>query len=233
MSNSLKKSKHPKYEIAGLPFATRNALEDYIRSIVERYDDGSLMDTNDQKFLEQLFNRHPDAESKKGSGIVSIEIKTNKSFYAKTRGFWINRVDGSTIDISWTKCIDGTRRSPRSDFEAAARCEIASQRQKFRDAFFVGKPHVTCPLTGETLIREKCHVDHVAPNTFKCLTEQWLVANGLRPEDIMTKDLPNGIDTLFSDRALAENWKQFHEQRATLRVISKRANLGLAKRKNV
>ena len=109
MSTASKKPKEPKYQIGGRPFFTRQELEEFIREIVRRYEDGVPVGPEDQQFLENLFRRHPDVHDKFGDGIASIEVRTNKAMYGKNRGFWIQRVDGSDIDISWKTCIDGSR----------------------------------------------------------------------------------------------------------------------------
>lgn len=197
--------------------------------MVRRYEDGVSVGPEDQQFLESLFRRHPDADLKFGDGVVSIEVRSNKAMYGKSRGFWIQRADGSCIDISWTTCIDGSIRNSRRDFYSAARAEIAQQRQHFRDSYFLGKVQVECPLTGQRITRSKCHVDHVAPKTFQALADQWLAENNLRPEDIKTMARENGIDDAFCDRHLAEKWQHFHRTNAVLRVVSKLGNLSHAK----
>lgn len=229
MNTASKKPKEPKYEIGGRPFFTRQELEEFIREIVRRYEDGVPVGPEDQQFLENLFRRHPDVHDKFGDGIASIEVRTNKAMYGKNRGFWIQRVDGSDIDISWKTCIDGSSRSPRKDFYSAARGEIAEQRQQFRDSYFRGKLQVECPLTGQLITRGRCQVDHVAPKTFQALADQWLAENQLRPEDVKTMARENGIDDMFCDRSLAESWQHFHRMNADLRVVSKIGNLSHAK----
>lgn len=229
MSPVSKQPKAAKYVIAGLSFATRTALEDHIRGIVLRYEDNVPVNAEDQHFLESLFSRHPEVEEKSGDGIVSIEVRTNRAMYGKTRGFWILREDRTHIDISWKTCVDGSSRSPQKDFYCAARCEIAAQRQQFRDSCFAGKTHLQCPLTGQLITRDNCHIDHVAPKTFRALSNQWLAENHLRAEDIKTAARENGIDDMFCDRALAESWQRFHQAHAVLRVVSKVGNLSLAK----
>ena len=58
---------------------------------------------NDYNFLLDLFQNHADWKEKKGVGIDSISVIETKY---KNKCFQINRIDGTSTDISFMNCIN-------------------------------------------------------------------------------------------------------------------------------
>ena len=65
-------SKRESYEIAGEIFSTKLALQEYIKEILYRYQDGQYLSGNDFEFMLQVLKRHPDFEIKNGIGVKAF-----------------------------------------------------------------------------------------------------------------------------------------------------------------
>jgi hypothetical protein len=65
------------------------------------------------------------------------------------------------------------------------------------------------------------HVDHEIP--FKKLFDDFLEEQLLCYEDVEIQDL--GLDSQFADRELAQAWKQYHQDKAKLRLTHSQCNL--------
>lgn len=177
-----------------------------------------------------LIDRHPDAPGKAGVGIKAITVGSNDY---NGRCFWIERVDGSSTDFSFMRCIDGENRW--SDFQKAARSAVLAQIHAFRDkAFASGRAQ--CSITKAVIARESSgdltpHIDHEAPLTFDVLLRAFLADHKI---DWTTVGLTSGDGLTtkdFLDQALAAQWAAYHCSNAKLRLLSRRAHLTLPRAK--
>ncbi|KAJ1413529.1 hypothetical protein SESBI_19605 [Sesbania bispinosa] len=79
-----------------------------IRRIMQQqgYNDGDPLAADDQLFvLENVFEHHPDKESKMGAGIDHVMISRHSSFQ-ESRCFYVVLKDGRREDFSYRKCLD-------------------------------------------------------------------------------------------------------------------------------
>jgi hypothetical protein len=88
---------------------------------------------------------------------------------------------------------------------------------------------MACPITGELVSRETCHIDHAPPWTFDAMVSEFAVGRGLLDEVEPTAD--GRTTTRFRDGALSRAFAEFHRGLASLRVVSRKANLGVLRRK--
>lgn len=133
-------------------FRTKTEADAYVRQVRDQYEVGAqVTDADDQQFLLDLLAMHPESPEKIGPGVDHFEVRDNGS----TVGFWVVRSDGSSIDFSFKKCL----RAPGHEEQVRGAMRAAVRDQKFaaRDAAFAAGD-VRCPVTGELLPPETCHV---------------------------------------------------------------------------
>jgi len=85
-----------------LHFAKKGDAEQYLMSMLNRYDVGDKVSSEDAVVLEAALARHPDAAAKVGSGISGFSVRGGGF---GTKCFWVNRIDGTTEDFGFRKCI--------------------------------------------------------------------------------------------------------------------------------
>ena len=210
-------------------FATKGALQDYIRTLVADHADDQALDADDLRFMLTLLDRHPQAETKIGCGVASIVVRRNP-VYTSTRGFYLFRTDGSGTDFSWTECLNPTPH--RKKVTRAMRVLAEPQTMAYKQRFFDSTPSPTCELTGESITFVGSHVDHVPPLTFEKLIEDFCVENNLDIDTIPIRDdlADNKYVDVLDDDLIAALWEEYHRQRAVLRVVSVLGNLSVSKR---
>ncbi|KAG2396532.1 DNA-directed RNA polymerase V subunit 1 DNA-directed RNA polymerase D subunit 1b [Vigna angularis] len=79
-----------------------------IRRIMQQqgYNDGDPLAAEDQQFiLENVFEHHPDKETKMGAGIDYVMVNRHSSFQ-DSRCFFVVLKDGRREDFSYRKCLD-------------------------------------------------------------------------------------------------------------------------------
>ncbi|RDY14699.1 DNA-directed RNA polymerase V subunit 1, partial [Mucuna pruriens] len=79
-----------------------------IRRIMQQqgYNDGDPLAAEDQLFvLENVFEHHPDKETKMGAGIDYVMVNRHSSFQ-ESRCFYVVLKDGRREDFSYRKCLD-------------------------------------------------------------------------------------------------------------------------------
>lgn len=202
-------------------FATKAALTRRVRTILHGGVVGRTLDDEEHAFMLALLARHPDVEEKIGAGVASFYIGTP---LFRVRGFLLRRVDGTQTDFSFLHCI--TPRTNRADFVAACRRAIADQVVAAREAQFGSDSQLLCPILGIHVTRESSHVDHAPPWTFDVIVDAFVTAEDLDPDRVGVGGFGDGeTERVLTDVALLARWCEFHRARATLRVVSKKANL--------
>jgi hypothetical protein len=211
-----------KFILGGETFATKAEVKRRAQFVLK----AGRIQPDDDRFLRDLFARHPSAAEKHGPGIAEIRVVTVPPW--NTRGFQIVRVDGTSTDVSYLECLRPT--GPDQWFRAACRTAVRDQIEAARRAAFVGVDSIRCPVTGDVVTVFDGHVDHAPPWTFEAIVSDFLVKTGLDPASLSYEDGDNVVAARFVDRYLEEEFAELHRQIAVLRVVSVRANLSVLRR---
>jgi hypothetical protein len=205
--------------VGGFRFATKTEARRYVADMLDSYSDGECVIGEDEQFLRDLLDLHPEAMEKIGCGVSHF---TRDRDLRGGRCFWLWRTDGSKSDFSTRKALE--LKGSRSDLHDALRCEVEGQRNAFLRSQFAGGARVVCAITGEALTEDGAHVDHHAP-TFGEIARAFLAEEGIGPAASLPQMTSESTRRYFIDRDLAERWQRFHEQRAVLRLTTAQANL--------
>lgn len=210
------------YTIAGHTFETQKDLVIYVQAILRRYRAPAQLSADDTAFMGDLLQRHPSAEIKIGCGVQSIWIRRNGAF---GQGFYVDRVDGTSTDFSYKQCIRPFTHASKAKF--AFRRGIDDQVIAVKYTAFATAETIICPETGEPITWETAHVDHEAPWTFAALLAEYCELREIDLNTIELYESKSGIGKLLPP-AIEVDWAYWHDQHATLRVISAEANIRLA-----
>jgi hypothetical protein len=206
--------------IGNTRFARLKDAQDAVKEVLYSVPIGMELAGSQYDFIVDVVACHPEANGKIGPGIASISVRVSPY---NQRGFWITRVDGTEVDISYLKCVNGAP-SQRQAVHAAFRVAVRPQINAFRTAYFSSEPEPRCALTDERLtMGPEAHVDHENP-TFVELADKFIELDG-SVDDIELMPCPDGIGRQLHDPELEARWSNFHERNASLRVVSKTANL--------
>lgn len=219
------------YLIANESFLTKVDITARCRTILAATPDGQPVDETSAPFLFELFQFHDEWQQKAVGGVANISTQITQQ---GTRCFVLVKRDGGSIDISFPHAI---RRipSPRSatlipqplrDFKNAARTAVNAQIYGFRDRALQWQQR--CPVTSEVLSRDNCAVDHVPPKTFDQLLYDFCCAHSLNPLSVVVGS-EGGTVAVIKDADLLAAWQAYHNQNASLRLLSKAGNLQLPK----
>ena len=213
------------YSIAGEEFSNKENVMNRCRAIIAKTADGQPVPDEDLSFLIQLFQHHDEWPKKSGVGIKKVTVQKTKPY--GTRGFLLVRSDNTTEDISFThivnKRLDSARtryRQPQKlkDYKDAARTAVDEDIRAFRDAHLALK--ITCPYSGELIVRENCEVDHEPPLTFAILLRDFTVSEKIDPLKVAVGS-KDGTLAYFESEDLAAKWIDYHTLNARLRLLSK------------
>lgn len=201
----------------------KDALNHY-KTILNSYDFGETLKPNDFYDIMDLLETHPTVIEKIGVGIDKVRV--SKSKY-DTRSFELVRIDGSTEYFSYTKRIN----SPRtcfSRFSEACRQAVQEDLRKVKLSYFdkySEKGKVKCQETGELLEYEELNIDHRQPNTFSVIVDRFVELKNIDLMSIEYLKIDGGPNEL-ADKKLKEDFRQYHKDKANLRIVKKILNLG-------
>jgi hypothetical protein len=220
-------SKNPIW-INGERFNTKTDLRNRIRALRDKYEDNVPLENDDFDFMLDLLRRHEEPDRKIGCGVWFMYVKANPVFKSN-RGFWLVRHDGSETDFSFEICLKHETKMQK--FKSACRTAIADDILKFRNDFFVNNKNPYCELTGQSLEKHNCHVDHKPPMTFDEIVTRFIKAKKVDVDTVKLLTAEDGrIRNELADQVLKESFIVFHRWYANLRVISRWGNLSISKK---
>jgi hypothetical protein len=216
-----------KYEINGIFFTSKKSVIRYVQEILGHYQDGEYISQEDLEFMTSLLSYHPWSYQKIGCGISRMWIEKNEGY--PTRGFWLERSDGSKTDFSFYQCLENA--GLLKDFKKACRKAVAPFVIDFKNKFFKDNSNPICCITNRLINKNTSHVDHISPKTFDKILSNFIelyCIDVLKVKFTEHDDSKIGIE--FLDKDLEKRWIDFHNINAELRVISAEANLRIEKK---
>ncbi len=211
-------------KIGEIEFATKkDALTNY-KAILNAYDFGKELNTNDFNEIMNLLETHPRVKEKIGVGIDKVRIA--KVQY-NTKSFELVRIDGSTELFSYTKRINAPKTN-FTKFREACRQAIQDDLRSVKLDYFEKhskKGQVKCQESKELAKYEELNVDHRQPNTFSVIVDRFIELNRLDIENIEYLHIDGGPNELKDDK-LKQEFRKYHQDKANLRIVKKDLNLG-------
>lgn len=219
------------YQLGTTNVGTKKQCQDFAKAILNRGKVGEVLEGKSLDFMLAFFKTfHHEWKQKQGLGVAEIrrEINPNNSRY---RAFVIERIDGSSTDISYTISNIEKDNAPK-DFRNALRQIIKPQIDNFRNRAFSDADTLICPLTSELVTAATCHIDHMEP-TFEKLVQAYIRCHDLTDlRSLIKPHRDNQTHAELKDPALAEDFYYYHKMNARLRVLSPTGNLSHAKKES-
>lgn len=207
-----------KYLLGGKEFSSKKAVKEFMSPILVPAGVGNRITEPHHGVIADLILMHPRALEKLGPGCSHFEVMRNR--YGKFC-ICVVRVDGTSIDFSYYKCLDGE--TFKSLVIGAARNAVAEDIICYKTEHFSG----VCEVTGELLDFSTAHVDHAPPWPFYKILNKWLGAVGLTYNDIETKDADDGIGRVFASKSVGDSFRAFHKSVMNLRIVGAKENLSM------
>jgi hypothetical protein len=186
--------------------------------------------------LFELLQNHPDYPTKVGCGVDYFFVQRSKWKFNQFN-FMIQRLDGSSTDFSFNKCLNPQGASSKTkNYPLIFRDIIKDQVDSFRSSAFniIGKDDMfTCSQTKLKFKKIYAHIDHVYPLTFDSIYNEFLKIKKLDLEKLeLSGDLGTSEAQKIKSKVIIEDFYNFHKERAVLRVVYSKVNLQAKKTKN-
>lgn len=235
----------------------KDAIAHY-RTILNAYDFGQSLNGSDFDDLIGLLNyayfnelaeienseQNIEEESDNGNSITENEeineddleiedIKVAKVQF-DNKCFEVFYNDKTSHYISYLMIINKRKYSPESLFYTACRNSIHSDIRSVKQEYFDNnsvKGQVKCQETGKLSKWTELVADHRQPNTFSIIVDRFKEVNSIDLEAVeFTSNEQNHI--IFKDENLTQNFKKYHKEKASLRIVRKECNssrIGMAR----
>jgi hypothetical protein len=174
-------------------FKSKTELRKEIQEVKKRWLNDETIEGADFETLSELILLHPSFEEKIGVGIKAFRLKY---FTMGSRCFFIERLDGSEVDFSYTSCIKSDVLNAKTLFDRAARLAIDEQVIEFK----AGR-------TG--------HAHHKEPHTFAVIVQYFIKSREIDIEDVQIND-----DKTFKSTELLEDFRKFHKELVEFELLS-------------
>jgi hypothetical protein len=200
------------------------------KGMLARYRNGESINEQDSRLLQDLLQRHPEARQKVGCGVKRFfRDRTSQG----TSCFWLERLDGSCTDFSYKSCVNAKGNSLKQDFAEACRQAVQPELDKAKEAHFQkhgdAEGKVPCEVTGEMVAIYESHLDHKTPMTFEVIVKSFLVANKITiRSNMLSIPKDSQFVTTFADEDLRQQFAEYHNSIADLRIVAAKVNLSLS-----
>jgi len=139
------------FKINQKTYNTKESLKRDIQKIFSSSEYGlnEFVNEEHKNILNDLLKYHPYYKEKIGCGILGFKIYLTKY---KNKSFRLIRVDGSSTDFSYLKCI--TNPSLLTKIKHCCRSAINKDILIFKDNLFENNSKIICPVTEEILTKD-------------------------------------------------------------------------------
>jgi len=196
------------------------AVVRWLQDTAKRYAVGQVLAPDDLAVYEQILERHPNAEAKRGPGIEYVRIDENSGGH---KAYTIVQTDG-TVEVAGQKTLASKQsRSLMDRLRAACRSAACASTVAYKDDHF-GESCALCGALWKS--PREMPVDHAPPWPFDRVFLAWCEVSELTEKKIEPEDFTQRThgQIHFAERAVAENFLAFHDKRATLRLLCKDCN---------
>ncbi len=210
----------PKFWIGSREYPTKKAAQEAVRDVLYGYSVGSIVDKEEHHLLLlDLLDLHEEADAKIGVGVESFVIAP--PLQGPYPGFEVIRTDGTQIDFSYLACLSPP--SYRKQVSSAMRVEVKDDVS----AYFTSRAAANTLVSdesGRTLDLSDTHVSYYRGPSFAELAAAFAHdAGGWDTIELTTSRDPGRGQ--FTDRQLAERWREYHQEHAVLALLSSQENL--------
>ncbi len=213
-------------EIGENKFPSKKEALEFYKRILNSYEIGETLNSTDFDNLFSLLEIHPNKNEKIGCGIDHFRIGIAKF---NTKSFELVRTDGSFEFLSYTKRINKPK-DKFSKFRIACRQAIQTDLINLKQSYFkekAKKGKVKCQETGDFSTYEELNIDHRQPNTFSVIVDRFKEIKNLDLEKIEYLQINGGPNEL-ADKKLETEFRDYHKDKAILRLVKKELNLSRA-----
>lgn len=213
------------------------ATKEKIKNILYQFANKEIpQNTKEFDILFDLLQNHPYVGEKIGNGVDYFYVQPSK-WKINQYNFMIKRLDGTSVDFSYIKCLHPKRLSSINyNWNSIFREIISPQIEQFKLAAFntvCVKNKFVCSHTNLKFDKQYAQVDHVYPLTFESILNEFIVINNIDVNKlILTEDTGTSETVKIVDIKLRNNFYNFHKQRAVLRLVCINANLQGKRTKN-
>jgi hypothetical protein len=201
-------------------FRTKKSATEEARRRINNYEANDRLNANDEMFFTSLFSLHSEFAEKKGAGINYIKVQRD---FHDNRCLYICRIDGSEIDCSWVHCIQPAPQKTVVSMafrRAVKQIIIACKRAQIDNV-------VVCPILKTKLTFYNSHVSYLTPS-FENMLNNFLNDREIDITSVaLVNPKPDDEDQRgkVADHNLVEEWRSYHQDNATLQLLSTEANL--------
>jgi hypothetical protein len=212
-------------------YQSKKAAINHYRSILNSYSFGQSLNESDFNDLIDLLNCESFPETNPENETYIIEdIKVSKAQF-NTKCFEVFYDDNTSCYISYLLLIrkiglDTVYYTPEKLFYVACRSAVANDIHAVKSHYFKNSVNrmVKCQETGILSKWEELVVDHRQPNTFSIIIDRFKELNNIDLDSLeYMSDEKNNI--VFADASLSEKFRQYHKEKANLRVVRRERNL--------
>lgn len=217
--------------IGSIEFKYKKDALNYYKDILNSYDFGELLADNHFSDIISLLNYNTSEEDyiEDNDEYVIEDIQIGRAQF-NTKCFELIYRNKETKFISYRLLITKPKENLFDDFRQAARnvtySDVRNVKQRYFDKFSK-KGFVPCQ---ETNIQSKWTdlvIDHRQPNTFSVIVDRFIELKELNLKNIEYIVDENNF-FIFKDISLIAEFRDYHKEKAVLRIVRKECNSGRA-----
>lgn len=182
---------------------TKKQLKERCKKILNSYNLCEYINKEDFDFMISIIEEHPNRSQKVGSGIKNIFISMTQY---KTRGFCIERIDGTITDFSYISCVDP--KNKLDEIKIACRYAIKNDIMNIKNG--------------------SSKEAHHSGISFHKIVNMWLEGKNTEEIELLGHE-DNSTHLYFKNADLASDFVEFHNKKAKIELLDKNVHRHLKK----
>jgi hypothetical protein len=214
----------PTYVIGRITFPRKKDALARVREILHNTPLYQQLVGEDARLVLGVLARHPRADQKLAGGIVGLTVAINEDDTGlSSRGFQIIRPNGSLETFSYIRAL--AEKDPvGASIDEACRYAVSESIYEFKCRVFGSQDDVCCSETGKLVGFEGSDVHHSEPWPFKKIVNAFIEQHGV---PAVWKRGNGDFGSEFVSGADALKFREFHDARAVLQIVSRDAHYRL------
>lgn len=231
-------------------FKTKKSAKEYFSKVLNSYNFGESLSDEHYHDLINLLKYYLEDKNRvrKNENIENNTTESNDKifiddiriakFQFNTKCFEFVPSKGEPVIISYRIFVDKPKINEKAIFNKVCRNTIQSDLIKVKQDYFKvysKNSKAPCQETKKNMKYEDLVVDHRQPNTLSVIVDRFIELNKIEFDKVEYKTEPNKL-TEFKDLKLSSLFREYHKEKALLRVVDKNLNLsrsGMARLKQM
>lgn len=206
--------------LPSIKFDKQGQADEFFKKILGSYEDDEYLNEADEELVFELLQRHPEAETKIGNGVLGIFRAPSPEHPSSC--FHVHRFDDSKTDFSYKACVRANTPTLKAQFyEACQRAVAQTLLARKRALFEASNGQIRCYKTGALTTFTSSDYRHTKPR-FRDIVQNFIKQKDIKiSADMLSASKDLQYSTVFVAPGMVQDFVEYHQSVAELEIFNR------------